>query len=422
MNYRKMRKDNYTLHLINTDRFKKVDFSIKFTKNYVKEDIPYYKLLEKVLAFNGSKKYKTVQEISKKLEYLYNTSLGFSFYTTSKNMVFEVNMSIINPKYVKDFNISEALEVMNELLVNPLIKDEMFDEKVFDLEKDNLIKSIMNVKDNPEGYALLKFEELFFKNTVYSENNYKNIGMFKELNNKVLYKKYRELFNSFKIDAFVIGEINEEEIIEGLNIVLKDFKESDNFNKDLYININPKFIETKEEINTNQSNLIIGLTFNNLTEEEKDYKLVLFNTILGCMNNSVLFVNVRENHSLCYTIGSTINRFTSSIVISSGINKNNYSEALFLIKESLDSMTDKNTIKPLLTNAKKTLNISYNDFYDNAKKIINYYYINEFVSLPSIEERRNKILNMSEEDVIDIAKKSEVKTIFLLEGSINEED
>ena len=85
-------------------------------------------------------------------------------------------------------------------------------------------------------------------------------------------------------------------------------------------------------------------------------------------------------------------------------------------------MTDKKTIKPLLTNAKKTLEISYNDFYDNAKKIINYYYANEFIYLPSIEDRRNKILKMTEQDVVDIANKVNMRVIYLLEGSINEEN
>ena len=422
MNYKKIRKDNYTLHLINTDRFKRINFTIRFTKSYVKEDVPYYKLLEKVLSFNGTKKYKTVKDISKRLEYLYNTSLNLFFYVNSKNMVFEINMSLVNPKYVSDFSTNEALDMMKELLVNPLIKDEMFNEEVFNLEKDNLIKSIQNIKDNPENYAAIKFEEIFFKNTTYAENNYKNIDLFKNIDNKLLYKKYKELFTSFKIDALVVGEINEEEICINVDNLLKGFKESKDYNKDLFINIKSKFKETKEEFNTNQSNLLIGLTFNDLTEEERDYKLVLFNTILGCMNNSVLFVNVRENHSLCYTIGSTINRFTSSIIINSGINKKNYSKALLLIKESLNSMTDKKTIKPLLTNAKKTLEISYNDFYDNAKKIINYYYANEFTYLPSIEDRRNKILKMTEQDVVDIANKVNMRVIYLLEGSINEEN
>lgn len=422
MNYKKIRKDNYTLHLINTDRFKRVDFVIRFTKKYNKEEACYYKLLERVLAFNGTKKYKTVKDLSKKLEYLYNTSLGFSFFTSSKNMVFEVNMSLVNPKYVDDFNIEEAIDVLREVLVSPIVKDNKFNEEVFTLEKDNLIKSIMNVKDRSESYASIKFDEVFFKNTVFAENNYKNIKLFEKLDNEALYEKYRMLFDSFKIDAFALGDVEGEEITESIDKLFKGFSESSDFSKDLYVDLKTNFSESKEEFNTSQSNLILGATFDKLTDEERDYKLVLFNTILGCMNNSVLFVNVREKHSLCYTIGSTINRFTSSIVISCGINKKNYSKALFLIRESLESMKDKKVIKPLLTNAKKTLEISYNDFYDNAKKIINYYYTNEFTYIPSIEDRREKVLNMTEEDVMEIANKIDVKTIFLLEGSINEED
>ena len=140
------------------------------------------------------------------------------------------------------------------------------------------------------------------------------------------------------------------------------------------------------------------------------------------MNNSVLFVNVREKNSLCYHIGSMISKFTSTIVIDSGISKKNYDKALELIEESIKSMEDVKVVSHLIINAKKTLEIAYNDFYDNVFKIIDYYFLNEFTKLPSIEERRKKVLEITPEEICELAKKVEIKNIFLLEGSLNEEN
>lgn len=140
------------------------------------------------------------------------------------------------------------------------------------------------------------------------------------------------------------------------------------------------------------------------------------------MNNSVLFVNVREKNSLCYHIGSTINRFTKTIIIDSGINKENFDETLRLIKESLESMKDESVVDSLINNAKKTLNIAFNDFYENPFKIVNYYYLREFTNIPSIEDRKKYIDNMTSKNVSDLAKKIEMKEVFLLEGVKNEEN
>ena len=53
-------------------------------------------------------------------------------------------------------------------------------------------------------------------------------------------------------------------------------------------------------------------------------------------------------------------------------------------------------------------------------KIISYYYINEISYLPSIEERRKKIENITTKEICEFAKKIKIKDIFLLEGVQNE--
>lgn len=423
MNYKKIKKDNYNLHLINTDRFKEISVSIRFTKPYDKTEGAYLKLLERVLVTNGTKKYKKLKDISKELENLYRTNIISRFFATSVNMTFEFKLIMVNPKYTEDSIYNDAFSLFKEILTNPKIENDMFNESVFDLEKDNLIKSILNVKDDPESYGRIKFEESFYKGTVYEVNNYKNIKIFRSLTNEELYNVYKKLFSDYKIDVFVIGDYEEEIIEDEVKKLLKNFKQNDTSKKDLYVKVKDQgLVENKESNLTNASNLFVGLTINGITEEEKNYKLILYNTILGSMNNSVLFVNVREKNSLCYHIGSIISKYTNTIVIDSGINKKNYDKTLKLIRESLKSMEDEKVVSHLLVNAKKTLEIAYNDFYDNMAKIIDYYFINEFSYLPSIEERREKVLESTAKEICEIAKKVEIKNIFLLEGSLNEED
>lgn len=414
MNYKKINKNNYTLHLINTDRFKTISVSLRFTKKYNKEESAYYKLLERVLPINGTKNYKSVNDISKKLESLYNTSIGFKFYVTGENMTFESNLRFINPKYTEENMYEESFNMFKEILTKPYLKNKEF--KYFDLQKDNLIKSILNVKDDIRSYSSVRFSELFYKNTVYAENNYKNIKDFENINSDKLYACYKDLFNSFKLDLFVLGDISEEEITSYTDDLMKCFKENINVDRDFYIKVKSKEKVVKEKFNSSQSSLIIGLNINKLTKEERDYKLILYNTILGCMNNSLLFVNVREKNSLCYSVNSNISKFTETIVIKSGISKDNFEKAVKLIKETLEEMKDEKKVNKLINNAKKTLNLAYNDFYENKVKIMDYYFIREFISMPSIEERREKLEVLTVEDVTEIASKISVGLIYLLEG------
>lgn len=416
MNYKKIKRDNYNLHLINTDRFKTITVSLKFTKKYDREESVYFKLLERVLPINGTENYKSVNDITKKLESLYNANIGYKFYVTSENMTFETNLRIINPKYTKEDTYKESFDLFKEILTKPTLKNNQF--KYFDLQKDNLINSILNVKDDLRSYSSLKFQEIFYKGTVYAENNYKNIKLFEDMESKKLYENYKKLFSEFKIDVFVIGEFDEEVLTKYMEELMKGFKSKDNYTKDLYTKVKCKESLVKDKFKESQSSLLIGLNINGLTDEERDYKLILYNTILGSMNNSVLFVNVREKNSLCYSIGSTISKFTETMIIRSGISSDSFDDAVRLIKESLEEMKDEKKVDKLLKNAKKTLNIAYNDFYESSNKIIDYYFIREFTILPSIEERRERVMNLTSKDVTDIAKKVSIGLIYLMEGTL----
>ncbi len=416
MNYKKIKRDNYNLHLINTDRFKTITVSLKFTKKYNREESVYFKLLERVLPINGTENYKSVNDITKKLESLYNANIGYKFYVTSENMTFETNLRIINPKYTKEDTYKESFDLFKEILTKPTLKNNQF--KYFDLQKDNLINSILNVKDDLRSYSSLKFQEIFYKGTVYAENNYKNIKLFEDMESKKLYENYKKLFSEFKIDVFVIGEFDEEVLTKYIEELMKGFKSKDNYTKDLYTKVKCKESLVKDKFKESQSSLLIGLNISGLTDEERDYKLILYNTILGSMNNSVLFVNVREKNSLCYSIGSTISKFTETMIIRSGISSDSFDDAVRLIKESLEEMKDEKKVDKLLKNAKKTLNIAYNDFYESSNKIIDYYFIREFTILPSIEERREKVMNLTSKDVTDIAKKVSIGLIYLMEGTL----
>lgn len=420
MEYKKIVNDDYTLHLIKTDRFKTIKVSLKFTKLYDSVEYSYLKLLERVLPMNGTKNYKNVNEITKRLENLYNVGIVFNTLLNSKNMTFCVNMSMVNPKYTDISMYEESFDMLRDILCNPIIKDKSFND--FDLHKENLVNSLMNIKDSSLIYGNMLFNELFFKGTVYADNNYRHLDEFKSLSNSTLVDVYKKIFNSYKIDVIVMGDYDEEKVLKNTNMLLKGFKSFNNTSNDLYIDIKSEYKIDKEKFESNQSALFVGLTFNGITKYESDYVLVLLNSILGCMNNSILFVNVREKNSLCYYIGSTINKFTNTIVITSGISKDNFDKTFKIIKSSIESMKNTKVIDKLLDNAKKTLDIAFNDFYESQGKIMDYYYLKEFINVPSVEERRDTINKITSEDIVSLVNKIEIKEVFLLEGVGNEED
>ncbi len=422
MEYKRQERDNYTLHFIKTDRFKEISVSVRFTKKYDLEEGIYLKLLERVLAYGGTLN-KTRKELARCLESLYKVDLSYMFASMSDIMFFEAKMNMINPKYTSMDMYEKSFQIFKEVLNSPKVSKNMWDKEVFHIEKENLITDILNVKDDNETYGRLKFDEKFYKGTPYEDNNYKYIDKFKSADSKKLYSTYKSLFDSFRIDVLVVGDMEEEIISSLVDDLLSKFKSVNLSNDSLYLKLKSnKYSESEEVINSSQSNLFVGLVTTGTTEYERNYVMPLYNAILGAMNNSVLFVKVREDNSLCYYILSTANRYTDTLVITSGISAGNYEKAKSMINECLEVMKNEGEVEKLLVNAKKTLDISFDDYYDNMNKMVSYYYTNIVSSIPTIEDRREKINNITAREVVEFASKVSVREVFLLKGEdVNEE-
>ena len=101
MNYKKIIKDNYTLHLVDTDRFKELSIAVHFSKKSSSKNIAYYNLLSKNITYS-SKKYNSKNKIAIKCEELYGTKVSSFVLFTGSVESFVFNLDMLNPKYIDD--------------------------------------------------------------------------------------------------------------------------------------------------------------------------------------------------------------------------------------------------------------------------------------------------------------------------------
>ena len=65
------------------------------------------------------------------------------------------------------------------------------------------------------------------------------------------------------------------------------------------------------------------------------YVSYIYSYILGGGPDSMLFKNVREKNSLCYSINASIYSISDLMIIKSGINAKDVSKAIKIIKEQV---------------------------------------------------------------------------------------
>ena len=415
MNYKKIIKDNYTLHFIDTDRFKELTIAVHFSNKIVLKNRGYLNLLCRNVTYT-SKKYNTKNKMAIVGEELYGTKVT-SFAGRDGNVEsFVFSLDMLNPKYIEDKNyMEECLDFFKEVIFNPNVEDDHFNDEYFNITKNDYINSLKAIKDNSDAYASKRFSEIYYKGTVLSKS-FASVKEVEKITSKSLYDFYKSLFNgNYKIDIVIHGE----DIDEYESIIDNMFKDVKGNNKKININIDykdNKECEVVDSLKYNQSKLYIAYKINNITEHEKRHVLKVYNAILGSMNDSMLFNYVREKYSLCYTIASTFNIYYPTLMIYSGINKNNYEEAKKRIFETMEFMKDKKKVSKLFNQAKETLNTMINSYYDDVGSQIKNYFLREFEDKEDIEEMRKSISNVTIDEVIVFNNKLELKTIYLLKG------
>ena len=423
MKYTKKDLASYNLHLINTDKFKTITMKVVFSSPIKKDEITMRNVLSDLL-LQSSKNYESRRELTIKAEELYAADVFNNTQRIGSYILTSFNLQVLNDKYTEDGNFEEAVKFLSEIIFNPDIKNNAFKEDKLDLVLSNVKVALESLKEDATNYSLLRLMEAYDKDSPVS---YRMVGYLEDIDKiktDTLYEYYQKMIEYDYVDIYVVGDIENNTIQE---IMKKYFK----FRKVKKIkpsyNIEPKKTRkrrllAKETIENNQSKLAIACTISKASKYEINYPLVLANIIYGGGPDSKLFKDVREKNSLCYSIYSYPVKLDNLLIISAGIDKENYNKSLELTTELLKDMKKGKFTDKDINIAKEYYNTACEEVEESEYKIINEYLSQEILGVEPLEERVKIMNNVTKKDIVKVIKKIDMDTVFLLEGVKDERD
>jgi len=414
-------KKGVKLHYLETKKFKTNIMAIFVTMPLTREGITKEALIPAVLK-RGTENFKTQEEISIELENMYGASFDCGIEKTGDNHILKFYIETIGDEFTpKQENLSkEAINLLLEIVFNPLTENNQFLSNYVNAEKNNLKQLIEAKIDNKDKYAFDRCVEEMYKEKEYGLYKYGYVEDLEKINAKNLYEHYNKIMSEAKIDIFVSGNFEKSKISEVINNNENIQKIKDREDKHI---INNEETEIKEKVeereiseqkDITQGKLVIGL---DIMQNEKDskYAICLYNVILGESATSKLFQNVREKASLAYTARSNYIRQKNNIYIRCGIEIENYEKALKIIKEQLEDMKNGNFTDEEIENAKKYMISGIKTVKDEQDSEITYYLGQELSGdFKSFEEYAEKIEGVTREQIQKIANKIEINTIYFL--------
>ena len=413
-------KKGIDLHLIETNKFKTNLLAVFLTTPLQKETVTKNALIPAVLR-RGSQNMKTQDEISIALEEMYGASFDCGIDKIGDDQVLKFYLETINNEFLpeQEDNLKKAIGILLEVVFNPLLENNHFNNEYVEGEKNNLKQVIEGRKDSKAAYASERCIEEMYKNKPYSLYKYGNVEDLQNINSDDLYEQYKTLINNCKIDIFISGDIKEnvkEDVFNNENIEKLNAREAKYIinNKENRKKEEKQEQEVSDSMDVNQGKLIIGLDI--LQEKDNDkYTALVYNAILGGTPTSKMFQNVREKNSLAYTASSSFIRQKANIFIKCGIDIPNYKKALEIIKEQLEDMKKGEFTDANIDEAKNNIISTIKFIPDEQDTELMYYFSQELSGYEmSYENYINKVNEIKKEDIVELAKRIQINTIYFL--------
>lgn len=408
---------SYNLHFIKTDIFKTITMKVIFHTPIIKEDITKRNILSDIL-LQSTKEYKTRRDLTIKSEDLYAADIYTSNQRVGNYIMTSFILQTLNDKYTEENNFEESIKFLHEIIFNPDVEEERFKEDKLELVKSNATLALNSIKEDAANYSLIRMSEAYDKTSPIS---YRMTGYLEDLDKiteENLYEYYERMLDNDYVDIFILGDINEKELLPIIKKYFK-FKKVKKRKASYYLpNKKPRKrrLFAKETTKNSQSKIAIACPITKMTDYEKNYSLLLANIILGGTGDSKLFKEVREENSLCYTIRSNYNRLDNLMVINVGIDNVNFDKAVELITKNVQDMKKGKFTDSDINVAKEFYKTSAESLMESPSRIINEVLTEEILGVEPLSERVRKIEKVTKKDIMRACKKINMDTVFLLEG------
>lgn len=396
------------------DRFKINRVVVAFIDRLEKEKNTLNALFPMVL-IRGNNKYKDMKEINRVLDNMYGASLGIDVDKKGDLQTITFSISFLNDRFAGEQLYEKSLQFLHDIIYGPIKYGGGFKEEVIEQEKNNLKQEIEGRINDKVQYAIDRCIEIMFEGQNYALYEKGNVDDLKSITKDKLLLQYKEVVEKKPMYVMIYGDYNEEYAISKALEVFGQ-REREDIKNDFSINF--PFNGTKyvtEEMEVNQGKISLGIRTNVDTTTSDYYKLLMLNGILGASPKSKLFENVREKASLCYYAFSRVDRFKSVMVISSGIEIENYEKALNLILQQLEDIKKGDITEVEYESAINYYKTALMAIYDSPRDLLGFY-LNQALVGEMLEPKEvfGMLKNVNVSDVKEIANRFEIDTVYFL--------
>ncbi len=421
-----------SLRLCQTEKFKTEMLSLSAVLPIVGQK-PYMTSLLLAVLLRGTESYPDISAINRRLDYLFGTELSVRNFYRGDAQVFGLCANILGKEYLPDDTaeretlLCEVVKIMREVFFSPVLDENgLLLSHYVESEKQLQRDAIRAKKNHPQSYAMDACRRLMFDSEPCGIPLYGTEEEVMAVTPEELTAYWKELYQNLSLHAFYVGASDTDSVIDALTKGLG----TEEIKIETIEKNNPSIPLTDvasiphregeqrvyEDLPVHQSALVIGLRTPAAVQDEDFFAVTLYNELLGSSSPvSKLFINVREKLGLCYSCFSTFNAYKAALTICCSLEDDRREEAEAEIRRQLAALAAGDITDAEWQAAQKSMENAYRQLSDSPSAMEVYYLGRALAGVAvSPEEGSARIAALSREDVIRVANKVTIDTVFVL--------
>lgn len=412
MNIQQRRKPIEIISVTDT-KFKNVTLSLRLFTPLKKIENTKLALLS-FLIKDRNEKYPSKKEIRQLKDNLYGASFRTSLMGYGPLHTLELRLTAISENTVNEPLQLRQLQTLKDFLYYPLITEETLNEA-----KTNLTSKIYRQNENPMNASIKRSFQILGENTDLALSTQGELEDIEKITLTDMLNFHKQLIDQAPMILFVIGDFNEL-LLDSINSEFSNHQplpERANFN--MYTkSVN---LEISETSLVNQATLVMSYKTNRSIEDKRYYALRLASLILGQLPTSLLFQEVREKASLCYSISSSIVAFNGLMLITTSLDEKNIAFAVDLISKQVQRLKEGDFEESLIEGAKQLMFSNFDSIEDDEFSILSFVSDARMLSNPLEKDYLvSKYKEVNKEMIIDAVKDIELLLTYTLKGKNDE--
>ncbi len=403
---------------IKTDKFKTGRISLTMFLPISKPDFIPNILLPQLLTRSCSK-YNDYISFNRSLNELYGASLSSYARKVGDSIGITVSIAGLDDRFLMDGDeiSGDLTSMLCEIVFHPKIEGNAFAKEDFEQEQRELLETIYAEINEKRTYAVNKCIDEMCKNELFGISRQNCIEQLESVTPEDVYGAWQNALKRAKIEITVVGMFDVDKVERVFKDELANIERKPCKLSSRVISRVEKSKELSEDDDVNQAKLVMGFRTPIAVPDKRSMAMRLAVAMLGGVQSSKLFMNVREKLSLCYYCAARYLKNKGIVLIDSGVEHENIEQTKLEILNQIKLMQEGDITDEELEYAKLAIINSFRSSADTVSGM-EYWFTSQMLDggLLSVEQACEKINQVTKDEIVKAMQTLSLDTVFVLKN------